>query len=130
MTAAEDALRIAERITALRTELAALEGEFYRLFGGSKPAMSGAKSIGHQANGGAHAGTDGSIAVRFKAMLKAEPSKTFSLPDVFARIPDKDAKSIRGTVGRLARERDGVKRTGRGKYRYLPSKEEASHLSM
>ncbi len=139
MSRADEALRLAERIAVKRAEITAMEAEFRRMIGEAGPeAITPTSSIRrgipvsalHEderpTNGTHPPSSQGTIAERFLAVLASEPKRTFTMAEVITTMPDVDEKSLRGTMGRLARDRKGVKRVGRGRYRHLPPPADAA----
>lgn len=117
-THADDLLQLAERIVAARAEVAKLEGAFHALVGATAPARPAT-------NVPVPAPVKGSIADRLKAAVRTDPVRIFTLVDFFAALPDADPKSVRGTLGRLAGEQDGLLRVERGKYRFFAGRSSA-----
>ena len=125
MDRANEALRIAERIAVLRSEIATLEAEFRRIIDAPVAAMR-ARATREEpepreedsSGNGAAGMTAGSIAERSAAILRAEPKRTFTISEIRALLPDVDDKSLRGTLGRLARDKNGMRRIGRGRYKF------------
>jgi len=107
---AEEALQLAEEITDLRRLLRIKEAEFFRLVGD--------KAIEINSESAATKRGDASIADRIRGVLRADPSRAFSVDDICRALPDVDVRTIRGTVARLSKGDAHIKRFARGKYRY------------
>lgn len=126
MSRATDALRLAERIAATRAELAELERAFFNLLGETRAGepAGAARAVGvatgpvlAKATAGSPPGT---IAEQIVALVGSQPSRTFAISEILEALPELDPKSVRGTLGRLSRAKDGIRRLGRGRYRHHP----------
>ena len=59
-----------------------------------------------------------SIADQLKSMFRSDPSATLTVRAILDTMKDVDPRSVRGILGKLSREKDGVRRASRGMYKF------------